>query len=316
MAQKEKFKQNLLKLSRSKDITKAKNEWLFLFQEEREDGICICGHKIKNNVYMYNPKTNKTISVGVVCHKKFELEYNGNAHRLIRDVFMNFVSRGEYEYIDDIELYVADVERKIRKYISEQCEMYSNNLFFLKNLENDVTFLIENYGIKYLRKNLANIKATILNYENTLKKKQEQEEELKRKQEQEEEEKRKKKEEENRQQIKKWLLEAKQEEKREEKRRKKQIEEELKKKQELERKQEEEKLKKKQEEELKKKREEDLKNEMKKKLTKLTNEDIRSKLFNHYEDKHRLNDLERDFLHQELKTRGECLFSKKIINAI
>jgi hypothetical protein len=95
---KHKFNENLLKLSQSSDIKIAKTEWYEIYKETKENGmeygLCICQHKIKHIIYMFNKYTKKTISVGTGCCKKFKLQQNKLNNRILEDVFKNIFIKG------------------------------------------------------------------------------------------------------------------------------------------------------------------------------------------------------------------------------
>lgn len=66
----EKFIENFLKSSVSKDFFKAKNEWKVHHLEYVENGECICGQKHLNKiVIMQNKHNSNVLSIGYTCYR-------------------------------------------------------------------------------------------------------------------------------------------------------------------------------------------------------------------------------------------------------
>uniref|UniRef100_A0A6C0EFJ4 Uncharacterized protein n=1 Tax=viral metagenome TaxID=1070528 RepID=A0A6C0EFJ4_9ZZZZ len=80
-----KFNENILKLSLNANIDNAKLEWEKIL-EDKNDGLCICQHKIKNIIYMYNILTKKTIMVGSRCYKKFNFNNTTIKSKILKDI--------------------------------------------------------------------------------------------------------------------------------------------------------------------------------------------------------------------------------------
>ena len=70
------FEENILNLSESNNIEKAKLEWKFAFKNIRDDrcGKCICNKTNLKHVYLYrNEITGEWIECGKGCVKKHKL---------------------------------------------------------------------------------------------------------------------------------------------------------------------------------------------------------------------------------------------------
>ena len=156
-----KFTNNLLKASNSDNIDNAINEWCNIYEEKRNklDGLCICGRKVKNIRYMYNSKTQLTISVGLTCADKFELKNNKLNNKIIKDILKNNIIKGEYENIDNILLYSNNIKQQLYEKIKTEYNNYYNNYFELKKLYRIVNDIIDNYNFNIL----DDIKVLLLN---------------------------------------------------------------------------------------------------------------------------------------------------------
>ncbi len=128
-----KFNANLLKASKSQDLTEAKNEWSVIIKSD-QNGLCICQHKLKHIYFMYNSITNLTITVGVTCAKKFGMKKEVMANTVIKSIFTQMLEKGEYEIIDDIIVYTKNVERELITYLEEEYKLKENNIEELKTL--------------------------------------------------------------------------------------------------------------------------------------------------------------------------------------
>jgi hypothetical protein len=117
-----KFDINLLQLSNSKDIKIAKTEWSEVCREYRKDytGLCICQHTLKNIIYMYNKFTKYTISVGVGCCKKFNLQPVKINNTILQNVLRNMLIKGEYKIINNILEYTQNIETELINYITNK----------------------------------------------------------------------------------------------------------------------------------------------------------------------------------------------------
>lgn len=63
---------NIIENSINKEWDKAKNEWYCYNLKEDEDGICVCGHHLKNLYYIKNKHNDISLIVGSSCVKKFK----------------------------------------------------------------------------------------------------------------------------------------------------------------------------------------------------------------------------------------------------
>ena len=160
-----KFNKNFLKLSKSKDIEIAKTEWREIYTENRKEktGLCICQHKLKNIIYMYNIVTKHTISVGTKCFKKFELKII-KINNILEKVISKMLINGEYKIINNILEYANDIKTQLIKHIRNE---YKNmtNLEELKNFNNDIKILINGYDLTYLQDIYDEIMEKIINEE-------------------------------------------------------------------------------------------------------------------------------------------------------
>jgi hypothetical protein len=145
------FERNLLYASESEDIEIAKTEWHIIVKETRkkQDGHCICQRNIKHVTYMYNIKTNHTISVGTKCVKKFGLNSDKYVPLGLRTVLSDFISNASYEIIDDIVEYSDNVEDKVIEFYANKISNTSV-LIILVNLQIEIEYLIAEYHIQYL----------------------------------------------------------------------------------------------------------------------------------------------------------------------
>jgi hypothetical protein len=150
-----KFNENLIKASHNKDLNNAKKEWHIIYQEKREkqDGLCICQHKVKNITYMYNPITKLTIIVGDICAKKFELNNNSVIpNNILKELLKNSLEKGEYEVIDNIITYSNNIEEQLKKYFENRIET-NHNLNELIKIQTEIKELIDTYLLTYLNDN-------------------------------------------------------------------------------------------------------------------------------------------------------------------
>ena len=166
------FNNNLIKASYSKDLIQAKKEWFILNEEKRDeqDGLCICQRKVKNIVYMFNPKTNLTIIVGMQCKKKFQLNNSYLQNHILKNILISNLSKGEYEIIDNIIKYSKNIEDELIKFFQNKIENSNNNLKTLLSIKNEINEIIDTYSLTYLNNiyELINNKIININY-NTIK---------------------------------------------------------------------------------------------------------------------------------------------------
>jgi hypothetical protein len=158
-----KFNEHLLKLSNSNELEIAKTEWFEVLKETREEssGLCICQHKIKHIIYMYNKFTKYTISVGTSCCKKFKLQINKLNNQILKNIIRKNITKGEYKIIDNILEYTNNIESDIIIYITDE---YINNKKII-NLEKfkEIRDELENLITEYNFTSCKNIYEQIIN---------------------------------------------------------------------------------------------------------------------------------------------------------
>lgn len=151
------FNTNLLKASQSNDILIAKTEWYEIYKESHDDkkGLCLCTHKIKHIIYMYNKFTKKTISVGTTCCNKFKLQQHILTNTILKKTLIhvltksNFFINGKYGIITNIDEYMNAVKIQLISYIKSQY-IDNNNIHELLELQQKINNLINEYNIEYL----------------------------------------------------------------------------------------------------------------------------------------------------------------------
>lgn len=159
-----KFNTNLLDLSKSNDLEIAKTEWLEIYTEQRTDksGLCICQHKIKNIIFMYNIFTKFTICVGTNCCKKFNFKINKLNNNIFKNIMVKMIKNSDYKIINNIIEYTQDIELELIKCIRNE---YNNNISKLENLKelnNEIKMLIDNYKLLYLHDIYNEVSDTII----------------------------------------------------------------------------------------------------------------------------------------------------------
>jgi len=187
------FSNHLLKLSENKDnIEKAIQEWRFVTKEKYEklSRICICQHKIKNIIYLFNTCTLNTIAVGSTCFKKFNVIIK-DINPIIKKVLETLREKGEYKHILDFNKLIIDNEQDVIDSFQKEYRTYCNDIDELVVLHTYIYDLINTYRVLYLNDTLAKFEKRIQELQ---KEKQEQKErqkkrELEEKQEQKERQK-------------------------------------------------------------------------------------------------------------------------------
>ena len=160
------FDNNLIKASYNKNISEAKNEWVVISKDIKDDksGLCICQRHVKHIIYMYNLKTKLTIMVGSKCAKKFEMQRQILPCNIIRKILSNNLIKGSYEIIDNIIIYSNNIEKQFQKYYNDLIENNCKNKDKLIIIKNEIKELIDKYELNYLNLiyiNLINKIATI-----------------------------------------------------------------------------------------------------------------------------------------------------------
>lgn len=147
------FEANLLKLSDSDDFVKAIKERNFIYKEkyEHQDKTCVCNHKVKNCIFLYNKITGKTIIVGTGCYKKFGFEKKKNSIRktIYQQILIEMLTKGEYDSLEDGLLeYSKNCEEEVKQHYEERME--TDDLEKLEDLFDEVNYLINEFNLNYL----------------------------------------------------------------------------------------------------------------------------------------------------------------------
>ena len=154
-----KFTKNLLWASHTKTLEGAIKEWAMIYETTLPEvtGLCICQHRLKNVIYMYNRITKLTIIVGSTCLKKFAMASVPITNKYISSLFEKSIhqkkelrKKGEYNTIDDIVKYSKEIEETLIKQCSDIYTKYQNNLYELRELQGAIQELHDLYGIIYL----------------------------------------------------------------------------------------------------------------------------------------------------------------------
>lgn len=161
-----KFKEHLLKLSKSKSLNRAIKEWVIVSQGKStyKNNVCICQHKIKNYTLMINPITKHAMYVGDTCSKKFKKNKTGNyccndeLQNKVNDIFSN--GNLGYEIIDDILVYSNEIVIGLTAWTAKQSNK-AKNIDDLYKLHYDLIDLIENKYMGFLESELKKIDALI-----------------------------------------------------------------------------------------------------------------------------------------------------------
>lgn len=178
------FEANLLKLSDSDDFVKAIKEWNFIYKEkyEHQDNTCVCNHKVKNCIFLYNKITKKTIIVGTECYKKFGFEKKKKSTRktIYQQMLIEMLTKGEYESLEDGLLeYSKNCEEEVKQHYKERME--TDDLEELEDLFDEVNYLINEFNLDYLVSIKIDIIEKIVNIKKLLEEEKKRKEELKKK---------------------------------------------------------------------------------------------------------------------------------------
>ena len=143
-----KFETNLLQLSESTYFNTAKTEWITIPREtEKGNELCLCQHRIKNINYMFNTRTNRIITIGKDCLKKFNFGSQTITNSIYIDGLNKYINLG-YGKIDDIHEFSKKIEELYLKSVIEKYEMYKFKYHELCNLEKEVKQLVDNNYVK------------------------------------------------------------------------------------------------------------------------------------------------------------------------
>ena len=107
---------NLLKLSYSDDFENAVTEWELIFKEAKKDKKiqCICQRVIRHAYFFYNKQTKQTISVGSTCKNKFMKIEKELEHPILKVIFANALTKGQYKIINNVVEYALDNQIKVK----------------------------------------------------------------------------------------------------------------------------------------------------------------------------------------------------------
>jgi hypothetical protein len=131
-----KFRENFLKASVvKKNFETAKDEWIFLYYEKRDelDRVCICCREIKHINFLFNEKNGRVIICGDKCVKKVfgeTFKENSLKNNLLHNVLMNCI-KGEYVEIDfeyQFKLYMDQFLESIKTKTMKEIEEILNHL--------------------------------------------------------------------------------------------------------------------------------------------------------------------------------------------
>jgi len=168
------FDMNLIKASYDKDLEDAKKEWVSIGKDTRQsqDGLCICQHKVKHIIYMFNMKTKLTIIVGSKCAKKFELDkVISLPNKILREILNSNLLKGDYEIIDNIIIYSNNIEEQFIKYFENKIDDNDNQNKLLE-IQNEIKELIDIYSLKYLNNIYETINNKLIEIQKKIKEKE------------------------------------------------------------------------------------------------------------------------------------------------
>ena len=119
------FENNILKLSKTKEINQLQGEWEFVGKERKEDGLCICGHRMKKVEYYVNTLTGHVIQVGSDCRKKLRLL---ESNRKLNPILKEFVECSQLGYanIFDLLRYCEESRNRMVKLIMKRIDISSD----------------------------------------------------------------------------------------------------------------------------------------------------------------------------------------------
>jgi hypothetical protein len=152
-----KFQENILKISYCPEIKIALSEWIDVHEETLPEltGLCICQKRIKHCKYMFNLNTKYTIRVGKDCREKFNKHQNsGRINKTLqRKLLLPLIRKGfitGYGEILDILKYAMEIETRLMDSLRLHV-IRTTNLDVLQELYDDITELINDYKVEYLR---------------------------------------------------------------------------------------------------------------------------------------------------------------------
>ena len=154
-----KFESNLLSVSASTNIIKAKTEWSEIFTEKRakRDGLCLCNHSLRNVIYLYNLKTNKTISVGVKCAETFNLIINNKLDDTIKRILKDAIEKRTKKDIIIVDIFCEDVKQELIKICNGWLIKYNDDIEQLCLIQIKIEYLINNQSVNYINDILIDV---------------------------------------------------------------------------------------------------------------------------------------------------------------
>jgi hypothetical protein len=168
------FNQNLLHLSENTELELAKQEWVMICREDRDemDRLCICQHKIKKVTYMYNQNTCHVITVGSTCVDHFPLMEDKMKPDIFQQFMKEFLLKGEYGTIENIFDYSQIVQQQLVDHFEKK--MQTENLHILETLCSELRDIISRHKLVHLQDILDQVETKLvrLRHEEIEKKKQ------------------------------------------------------------------------------------------------------------------------------------------------
>ena len=148
---------NLLQMSASDDFKTVLNEWGRVCKRTMDTKIpCICQRMVKHAYFFHNTQTNITICVGSTCTNKFMNIEKELDNPILKSILSNAIARGEYQIIDGMIKYNADMTEEVINQIQFRLENATSRVA-LNALKEDVTRMIEVCKVNYLGELFASI---------------------------------------------------------------------------------------------------------------------------------------------------------------
>ncbi len=96
------FSEALIANSISKNYEEAIAEWAFRGESFEQQGFCICGHPIIQNMVVHNKLSQATLSIGNCCIRKFGIKrehYNKSRLEYLRFAYTKSKTQSEREFL-------------------------------------------------------------------------------------------------------------------------------------------------------------------------------------------------------------------------
>lgn len=134
------FDENILKVSKTKEIFKLPDEWVSFLKERKEDGHCICGARIKNVEYFVNIFNWNVIQAGTGCRDKLTVRVSTrNLNAILKEFIYGF--RVEYTNIINLLSYCEESRKRMVNLINTRIDS-SSVVSILKNILKDLEELV------------------------------------------------------------------------------------------------------------------------------------------------------------------------------